>query len=480
MVTQRFERMVTQVKRWRSTDGTDPIAVSPSLPDGDLKRLRRMIDECISDRGGELAARRRATAIGGTFLELDEEGRKNFFRLLADHYDHDDTEVDQAIDNVLRARDGDQRREAERQLAVTLRPKRERLLRRFVGLDGGLQFLVDLREELLVHRKADGAMAALDDDLRTVLAGWFDIAFLELRRLSWETPAALLEKLIDYEAVHAIESWDDLRGRLGARRRCYAYLHPMMPGEPLIFVEVALTKGIADSLTDLLDHGAEPIDRDNVDTAIFYSISNCQNGLRGVSLGDFLIKRVVEELTAELPNLKTFATLSPIPGFRTWLLDNVKPDPTTGESSAITIDPAEAVWVAPNAPESAAAQLVALASRTAPPSADELDKWKPVLTRLAAQYLVDERRGRRALDPVAHFHLSNGARVEQLNWRANPGQSGWERGLGMMVNYRYVLKTIEENHDQYVGEGQIDRSPEIEKIRTTIAVEKPKRKEPNG
>ncbi len=461
--------MVTQVRRWRSTDGTDPLSVAPSLPDGDLKRLRKTIDECISDRGGEVAARRRATAIGGTFLELDEEGRKNFFRLLADHYDHDDEEVDQAIDNVLRARNDDARREAERELAVALRPPRERLLRRFVGLDGGLQFLVDLREELLMHRKSDSAMAALDDDLRNLLAGWFDLALLDLQRMTWDTPAALLEKLIDYEAVHAIESWDDLRGRIGPRRRCYSYLHPMMPGEPLIFVEVALTNGIADSLTELLDHDAEPIDRNDVDTAIFYSISNCQVGLRGVSLGDLLIKRVVEVLTADLPELKTFATLSPIPGFRTWLLDN-----TNVENGAVQIDPDEAIYIAPNAPESAPAQLVALASRTAPPPAEELDRWKPILTRLAAQYLLDERRGNRALDSVAHFHLSNGARVEQLNWRANPGQSGWERGLGLMVNYRYVLKTIETNHDQYIAESVIDRSPEIEKIRTTIAVDKPK------
>lgn len=458
--------MVTQVRRWRSTDGTDPLPVSPSLPENDLKRLRRMIDECISDRGGEVAARRRATAIGGTFLELDEDGRKNFFRLLADDYDHDDEEVDQAIDNVLRARNGDLRREAERKLAVALRPPRERLLRRFVGLDGGLQFLVDLREELLVHRKTDGAMAALDDDLRNVLAGWFDLALLDLQRLTWDSPAALLEKLIDYEAVHEIESWADLRGRIGVRRRCYSYLHPMMPGEPLIFVEVALTEGIADSLTELLDHDAKPIDRHKVDTAIFYSISNCQIGLRGVSLGDLLIKRVVEVLTDELPELKTFATLSPIPGFRTWLLDNA-----TTDGGPIQIDPAEAAYIAPTAPESAPAQLVALASRTAPPDAEELDRWRPILTRLAAQYLVDERRGDRALDSVAHFHLSNGARVEQLNWRANPGQVGWERGLGMMVNYRYVLKTIESNHDQYVGESVVDRSPEIEKTRTTIAVD---------
>ncbi len=479
MVTQRLERMVTQVRRWRSTDGVDPLPVSPSLPDGDVRRLRKLIDECISDRGGEVAARRRASAIGGTYLELDDTGKQNFFRLLADEYDHDDAEVDEAIDRVLRARDDDKRRAAERHLATTLRPKRERLLRRFVGLDGGLQFLVDLREELLTHRSADGAMSALDDDLRSVLEGWFDLALLELKRLSWDTPAALLEKLIDYEAVHAIESWDDLRGRLGPGRRCYAYIHPMMPAEPLIFVEVALTKGIADSLVRLLDHDAEPVQLDQVDTAIFYSISNCQNGLRGVSLGDLLIKRVVEELTTEQPNLKTFATLSPIPGFRTWLIKQSTPSvPSAGEATAKNatqtslLDPAEAEFVSPGDPADALYQLHQLVSQESPPPASDLERWRPILMRLCASYLVDQRRGSRALDAVAHFHLSNGARVEQLNWRANPGQSGWMRGLGMMVNYRYLLKTIEANHDSYISESTIDRSSEVEKLRTTVAIEK--------
>lgn len=448
MVTQRLERMVSQVRSWRSSKNTDPLSVAPSLPDKDVDKLRQIIDQCISDRGGEIAARRRATAIAGTFLELDDQGRQKFFRLLADHYDHDDGEVDLAINKVREAPGADERRIAERQLANSLRPKRERLLRRFVGLDGGLQFLVDLREELLPHRKSDGPMMALDDDMRALLEAWFDIALLELRRITWETSAALLEKLIEYEAVHAIESWDDMQGRLGPMRRCYSYLHPMMPGEPLIFVEVALTDGIAGCLTDLLDHEAERrTDVDRVDTAIFYSISNCQDGLRGVSLGNFLIKRVVEELTAELPHLKTFATLSPIPGFRRWVLNDLESD------TSIEIDPHEK------------AQLIEMASRPDPPAGDELDRWEQTLMRLAATYLVDVRRGDRALDPVAHFHLSNGARVEKLNWRANPGQTGWERGLGIMVNYRYTLDKIETNHDQYAGEAIVECSPEVEKLR---------------
>lgn len=457
--------MVSQVRHWRSSKNTDPLSVGPTLPANDVAKLRQVIDECISDRGGEIAARRRATAIAGTFLELDESGRRNFFRLLADEYDHDDSEVDAAIQKVQLSSTEDERRAAERALALTLRPKHGRLLRRFVGLDGGLQFLVDLREDLLPHRTSDGAMTALDDDLRSLLEAWFDIALLELQRITWDTSAALLEKLIEYEAVHAIESWKDMQGRLGPLRRCYAYLHPMMPGEPLIFVEVALTKGIAGNLTDLLDHEAERrADVERVDTAIFYSISNCQTGLRGVSLGNFLIKRVVEELTAELPHLKTFSTLSPIPGFRKWLVDGL------GEDGAVELTLDEKTYISPKNPESAHGKLLELAGNADAPPVTELDFYKPILMRLAAVYIVDERRGDRALDPVAHFHLSNGARVEQLNWRANPGKVGWDRGLGMMVNYRYALSKIEGNHDQYVGEAIIERSSSVEKLRTTVAV----------
>ncbi len=466
MVSQRIERMIAQVRHWRSGDDTEPLPVAPTLPDGDQKRLRKLIDECVSDRGGEIAARRRAKAIGATFLTLDESGRENFFRLLAEDYDHDDDEVDSAIDNVVRARSAGDRRSAEQTLARALQPKRAHLLRRFAGLDGGLPFLVGLREDFLtLDYRNDAALSALDDDLKAVLAGWFDLAMLNLERLTWDTSAALLEKLIDYEAVHAIESWDDLRGRLGPGRRCYAFLHPMMPSEPLIFVEVALTKGIADSITEVLDHSAERSAGVDADTAIFYSISNCQDGLRGVSLGDFLIKKVAEQLIGDLPNLKAFATLSPIPGFRRWLLKEL-----ADESGALEAGELEIVTEALSTDASSAqSAFLALVAADEVPPTSQLESLRPVLMRLATHYLVDVRRGNRAMDPVAHFHLSNGARVEQLNWRANPGAVGWQRGLGMMVNYRYELKKIESNHDNYAVYGKIDRSDAMHKLLVPVS-----------
>ncbi len=469
MVADRLERMFAQVRHWRSGDDTEPLPVTASLPDGDRKRLRKLIDECVAERGGEVAARRRAKAIGATFLTLDETGRANFFQLLAEEYDHDDAEVDAAIDKVVRSRTPSDRRSAEQVLARALEPKRLHLLRRFVGLDGGLLFLVDLRKEFLtMDRRDDPALTALDDDLRSVLAGWVDIAMLQLERLTWDTPAALLEKLIDYEAVHAIESWDDLRGRLGPGRRCYAFIHPLMPSEPLIFVEVALTKGIADSITEVLDHAAERADVNDADTAIFYSISNCQDGLRGVSLGDFLIKKVVEQLTTDLPNIKNFATLSPIPGFRRWLTEELaSTDELLSEGEQHIVDRVTG--------SAGLAPLVAGDAMPGPSELDgaDIDALRPVLQRLAAHYLLDVRRGDRAKDPVAHFHLSNGARVEQLNWKANPDPIGWQRGLAMMVNYRYELKRIESNHDNYAVYGKIDRSDAMHKLLTPVPPPKP-------
>lgn len=462
MVAQRLERMVGRVRKWRSTSSADPltapIRVAPDLPSADVGQLRQVIDDCLTARGGEIAARRRATAIGATFLTLNEQGRHNFFRLLADEYDHDDAEVDAAIQGVLSSNDLDSRRGAEEVLAHSLRPKRDHLLRRFVGLEGGLPFLVDLREELLVHRRSDGAMTAVDNDLRAILEAWFDLALLRLERLTWqETPAALLEKLIEYEAVHTIESWDDLRGRLATDRRCYGFMHSMMPGEPLIFVEVALTKGIATSLEPLLDHEAERSDPADADTAIFYSISNCHRGLAGVSLGDLLIKRVVQQLTAELPNLTNFATLSPIPGFRNWLIRSL------AENHEL-LTPDEVALISEDSPALARSILRDLVSCAVLPPKSSLAPLQPVLLRLAAVYLARTTRGARAFDPVAHFHLSNGARIERLNWWANPSQTGWERGLCIMVNYRYVLKDIESDHDAYIGTGQIKTSDDVGKL----------------
>src|SRR5689334_10206091 len=281
-------------------------------------RLRALMRECLEGRGGEVSARARAADLGRTYLALDAEGRARFLRVLADSFDVDRDAID-ACCRALATADEASRRRAERALRQALEPPRVKLLTQFNALPEGVKFLVDMRAELLRLVRADPTLAPLEQDLKALLAGWFDIGFLELRRITWESPASLLEKLIVYEAVHEIRGWTDLKNRLEADRRCFAFFHPRMPSEPLIFVEVALVNGMAGNVHALLDEAAPVGDPQTADTAIFYSISNCQKGLAGISFGDFLIKRVVEQLTAELPRLKTFATLSPIPGFRRWL-----------------------------------------------------------------------------------------------------------------------------------------------------------------
>ncbi len=471
-LNDQLNRVLRGVRRWRGNSG-EAIPVHPDLPDGDWRHLTAEIDATVEMKGGPVAARRRARIIGGTYERLSPAGRLNFFRNLARDYDHDDRVVDQAMDAVFRAKNPDERRTAEAELRTKLAPRRESLFRTMAGLDGGLPFLISLRADLLAHRKDSTELGALDGELRDILTGWFDVGLLQLERITWDTPASFLEKLIEYEAVHAIESWDDLKHRLGPGRRCYAFVHPGMPDDPLIFVEVALTKDIARSLEPLLAMNddadasesssiATEIDEAELDPAIFYSISHCHRGLAGVSLGDFLIKSVVEELSAELANLKTFATLSPIPGFRGWLQGQLEGGlgEDLGDLSAFYGSGGLAIDG-----EELAARLRTLADGDVPDRADsELDALKPVLLQLVARYLVETRRRSRATDPVAHFHLSNGARVEYLNWMGNPNQVGWERGLAMMVNYRYEVKAIERNHDRYVNESEVVASDAVRKL----------------
>ncbi len=429
-----------QIRSWRGGDGNE-LRLQPHLPDRDARRLRSLVDATIDGRGGEMAARRRATEIGACFLALDPDGRRRFFETLANDYDHDDDEIDQAIDRVRAATDPADRALAERELSNALRPKRDRLFRRFVGLEGGLSFLVDLREELLPIRDESPQLHALDNDLRIVLARFFDIGLLRLQRLSWESPAVVLEKLIEYEAVHEIDGWDDLRGRLDIGRRCYAFFHPAMADDPVIFVEVAFTNGLPDALEPLLDHSLDRTDPFAADTATFYSISNCHYGLAGVPLGDMLIKSVVDELKREFPNLEHLVTLSPIPGFREWF-------------------------------ESNASHIRALVPVELPSDPADAEDLRPELIRLAAEFITSERRPssnpniltERAVDPVAHFHLSNGAQLDRINWWANPTTTGWARSFGMMVNYRYDPDKIEERHDAYAATGVAPLSEEVKKI----------------
>ena len=331
-----------------------------------------------------------------------------------------------------------------------------RLLHEFVGVPQGVKFVVDLRAELLALGRSDAAARTLSEDLRPLLGAWFDVGFLDLVRIDWQSPAVLLEKLVAYEAVHAIRSWRDLKNRLDSDRRCFAFFHPRMPDEPLIFVEVALVDGMAGNVQRLLDAKAETSDPGEANTAIFYSISNCQQGLAGISFGNFLIKRVAEQLASELPNIKDFATLSPIPGLRHHVEGRLKSE---GDAALTTSEIASLAPVIGEAKGAAAVR--ALLDRPNWWEVPAIDKaLRPILSRLAARYLTTADGRGRALDRVAHFHLGNGAIVERLNWLADTSGNGLRQSYAMMVNYRYKLGDVDDNHEAYAN-GRIVASREV-------------------
>lgn len=309
--------------------------------------------------------------------------------------------------------------------------RRMLLLKRFNLLDHGLRFLVDLRADLLDALAAAPDLAPLEDDLQALLSAWFDVGLLEMRQLTWHSPASLLEKLVHYEAVHAIASWNDLKNRLDTDRRCYAFFHPRLPDEPLIFVEVAFTREIADAIQPLLDEAAPVDDLAKARAAIFYSISNTQRGLRGLAFGNFLLTRVIEDLKRQAPRLKIFATLSPIPGLRGWLARQ-------GDDDLAALVGATG-WQALQ--EAGDVQQLRAAVADAP-------ALRQALLTLCAHYLTRHDRQFRPLDPVARFHLGNGARLERLNWAADTSDKGWRQSFGLMANYLYDPARLDRQRAQ--------------------------------
>ncbi len=469
----RALRRVTAL--WRDMAG--------SAPEGQGAIIARM-RACLDARGGEVSARARAAGLAEAYLAADAAGRAEFLRALAS-FDSDPEAVRQAWEKVAAATDMAERAAAKARLRRALEPPRLRLLTQFTAIPDGVKFLVDLRDDLLAQKKGDPMLEALEADLKALLASWFDVGFLELRRIDWCSPAALLEKLVQYEAVHRIRTWRDLKNRLDSDRRCYAFFHPRMPEEPLIFVEVALVRGMADNVQRLLDEKAPVLDPAKADTAIFYSINNCQRGLDGISFGNFLIKRVVSLLSAEFRNLKVFATLSPIPGFRRWLEERIAAGDATliDEEEAAALQaaaPAERALPAPAAdgavvappdqpPGASPVQTLArILARRAQAREEAVTKvLDPILCRACARYLLAESaRGnaKRARDPVAHFHLSNGARVERLNPRGDTSEKGWRESVGMMVNYLYDPARIEEYHEDYAGDGKRAASSAVRRL----------------
>ncbi len=446
------------------------------LTDRELQRLRERIEACLDPRVSGVTVRTRAAEVATLVVTLDRAGLLRFFLLLVDQFGPDPAVVRMAAGDLAHAliADGesgatdDQPRLSADQLEVLARVRRataarwEHLFELLCGLAGGVKLSVDLRAELLALLPTEPRLAPLDTDLHRVLSRLFPPGLLELRRITWDSPASLLEKLIEYESVHEITSWNDLKNRLDDHdRRCYAFIHPGMPDEPLIFVEVALLKDMAAEVVSLLDVSAPIGASEAARTAIFYSISACQPGLSGVNLGDVLIKEVVADLTRDLPRLNQFATLSPIPGFRRWL-DRALSDP---ECSLLTPDDCRAVGEVSPDGGSGPADLAAVLSTPWTTESATSRVLRDVLVGLCCEYLAGEGTGR-SPDRVANFHLTNGAQIERLNWLANPTPIGMRESYGLMVNYRYDLPRIDANHEHYVAEGQIARSSAVARLLT--------------
>ena len=420
---------------------TSNVMEKPTAANSPLGRAEQLATSLLSQRG-EASGAAIARQLHDVLRKLAAEDRRKFQRFLATGFTPDATHLRAAAEIYLSQPSA----EAAASLAQAADPPRQELLRRMNMAAGGTSALVAMRKEIDGRLREEPALRPLDSDLKHLFASWFNRGFLQLRRIDWRSPAVVLERLIAYEAVHEIHGWDDLRRRLAPDRRCFAFFHPALPDDPLIFVEVALVEGLAGAVQPLLvqegDDDAARERASRADTAIFYSISNCQDGLRGISFGNFLIKQVVEELKAELPHLRQFSTLSPVPGFRRWLT----------RRTAATDDPA----------------IAALARTETGPGWLEIAKGDPSLKqtimRVCAAYLTRRASAEDRADPVARFHLGNGARLERINWLGNTAARGIEESFGIMVNYLYDVATIESNHEAFVNDGTVMRAAEVDAL----------------
>jgi malonyl-CoA decarboxylase len=410
------------------------------------RRSESLVDLCeelLSGRG-EASGVALAREILARYHELTTGPRIAFFEALATRFGLDRARVDAAVE-AWRQSPSD---ETAAELHLSAEPRRQELFRRLNLAPGGTAALVAMREQLLDAMARRDDLSAIDADFVHLFSSWFNRGFLVLRRIDWSTPAVVLEKIIRYEAVHQITDWNDLRARIDpVDRRCYAFFHPALVDEPLIFVEVALTRDMPDAIAPILASKRELIDPDRATTAVFYSISNCQRGLTGVSFGHFLIKQVVAEISREFSRLSTFVTLSPAPNLSTWLqrqraAQNSQVLPAADLAALSVLD--DGGWVHDE-------------------SAIELLR-EPVLKAAATYFLTARSRAGTPIDPVARFHLGNGARLERINWPADLSERGLQQSYGVMVNYLYDLGDIEKNHEAYAESRTVTAASAVRRL----------------
>jgi malonyl-CoA decarboxylase len=416
--------------------------VGSSEPKPDGAELIELCQALLSGRG-EASGTAIAREILDRYRHLNEAERLALFEALTRDFGPDREKLAKAVES-WRAQPSD---EDASDLHFASEPRRQELIRRLNRAPGGTSDLVAMRADLLGVIKGHKELAALDRDVAHLLTSWFNRGFLVLRRIDWSTPANILEQIIRYEAVHEIRDWDDLRRRIDPiDRRCYAFFHPALVDEPLIFVEVALTESIPGAIAPLLAEDRELVPTARARTAVFYSISNTQRGLNGISFGSFLIKQVVEELQRELPKLENFVTLSPVPGFMEWMKksDDV---PITDDDRAVLQNLDTPDWF------------------VNPELASQL---RSVLEPLAAHYFLKARTPKgRLIDSVERFHIGNGARLERIDWLGDLSPKGLRESAGIMVNYLYRLEDIEKNHEAYANQGEIAASSAVKRLLKT-------------
>ncbi|MHA1527477.1 MAG: malonyl-CoA decarboxylase [Alphaproteobacteria bacterium] len=425
-VLERGARLID----WRGSERPSPEALAGHCAD------------LLSSKGEATGVALAARILEG-YDRLDAEGRRAFFQSITADYDPDPEAVQDAALRYATER-------SSPALAVLLdvaEPRRQELFRRLNLAPGGTRRLVAMRADLLKLLRDEPEFARIDADFRHMFGSWFNRGFLVMHPIDWNTPAALLEKITAYEAVHEIDSWEELRRRVEPEdRRCFAFFHPSMPDEPLVFVEVALTRAVPGSIQEVLAPERERVAPGEATTAVFYSISNCQEGLKGVSFGAFLIKQVAEDLAHALPKLDTFVTLSPVPGLARWLAVEAARDPDLPAARAIALIEA-GDWRDDTKREA---------------------MLKALLLSLAASYFVHSKRSDgQPPDPVARFHLGNGARLLDIHWMGDTSDNGMAQSFGIMVNYLYDLDRIEEHHEAYATEGKIAASRKIRNLAAT-------------